>query len=248
MIICKKGEIVIHIKSVKDFDKVRTVDKEKYHKVYIVIDNDLNFSGMEFKPIDASDLDIVLISKKDKNKPRKKIKHVVVVENGDTPETGFFSKTGNFDIANIIFDSYYVIGGVCTGGLVGSVRGDANISNCWIAGRVEAEAYCGSVFGTTNKLRIVNSDIETIVSGKDIIGGISGMADSVSLKSNNIHAYVNAPSKSAANGLIVGYNTEEQESKIRDMLLETLPLLRDSQTLEEKELIRSLTNNGKCNY
>ena len=93
MIICKKGEIVIHIKSVKDFDKVRTVDKEKYHKVYIVIDNDLNFSGMEFKPIDASDLDIVLISKKDKNKPRKKIKHVVVVENGDTPETGFFSKT-----------------------------------------------------------------------------------------------------------------------------------------------------------
>ena len=135
-----------------------------------------------------------------------------------------------------------------TGGLVGSVRGDAFVSNCGISGRVEAEAYCGSMFGTTKKLIIAHSEIETNVSGKDIIGGISGIVDSVSLTNNIIHASVFPQKSAGAQGLIVGYNSEEQESKIRDMLLETLPLLRDSQTLEEKELIRSLTNNGKCNY
>ena len=243
MINCKKGEIVIHINSIEDFDRVRTIDKEKYHKVYIFIDNDLNFAGVEFKPIDAYGLDIVL----QPYYSRKKISNVVI-DNDDNPETGFFSQTGNFEMTNIDFENYYVKGGVCTGGLVGSVRGDAFVSNCGISGRVEAEAYCGSMFGTTKKLIIAHSEIETNVSGKDIIGGISGIVDSVSLTNNIIHASVFPQKSAGAQGLIVGYNSEEQESKIRDMLLETLPLLRDSQTLEEKELIRSLTNNGKCNY
>lgn len=247
MINCKKGEKVIHIKSINDFDRVRTIDKEKYHKVYIVVDNDLSFDGIEFTPIDASGLDIVLISKKSKNQTRKKINNVKI-NNGDNPETGFFSQTGNFEMVNIDFDSFYVKGGVCTGGLVGSVRGDAFVANCGISGIVEAEAYCGSMFGTTKKLNITHSEIETKVSGKDIIGGISGIADSVSLKNNTIHASVFPKKSAVAQGLIVGYNSEEQEPIIKDMLLETLPLLRDSQTLEEKELIRSLTNNGKCNY
>ena len=235
----KKKEIEIIIENASDFNKVENIDREKCDTVVLYIKHDIDFKGVDFKPIDASNLNVIIVGESDRPN-RRPVLNNLTIDNKKGKETGIFSRVKSIAISNVNMANFDIKGDVCTGMLAGSVDRVAVVENCGVTGSVEATAYCGSLFGTVGRLRLEDTIICTEVTGRDIIGGVVGIADSV----KGLNAFVKAKINAAigkAQGQIVGYNSSENSQRVMEMLADTLPLLEPKPTLEEMELIRHFT-------
>ena len=234
----KRGEKLIHVKSVEDFMKISEIDKKVYHTVTLVIDNDIDFSNVKMTPIDAFGLNIV-IRGANKGEGRRQVLRNITIDNGNNLETGLFSKVRNLSVININLANASIKGGSCTGTLAGSVTENAIVKNCGFTGRVEAEAYSGALFGTVQDLEIEDLICLGSVKAKDFVGGVAGVVNSI--KVSNSHISTEVHSKGRSIGDICGYNSEVQNQIINDMLARTMPYMIDKGTPEEQELVRLIT-------
>ena len=228
----KRGEKLIHVKSVEDFMKISEIDKKVYHTVTLVIDN------VKMSPIDAFGLNIV-IRGANKGEGRRQVLRNITIDNGNNLETGLFSKVRNLSVININLANASIKGGSCTGTLAGSVTENAIVKNCGFTGRVEAEAYSGALFGTVQDLEIEDLICLGSVKAKDFVGGVAGVVNSI--KVSNSHISTEVHSKGRSIGDICGYNSEVQNQIINDMLARTMPYMIDKGTPEEQELVRLIT-------
>ena len=234
----KRGEKLIHVKSVEDFMKISEIDRKVFHTVTLVIDNDIDFSNVKMSPIDAFGLNIV-IRGANKGEGRRQVLRNITIDNGNNLETGLFSKVRNLSVININLDNASIKGGSCTGTLAGSVTENAIVKNCGFTGRVEAEAYSGALFGTVQDLEIEDLICLGSVKAKDFVGGVAGVVNSI--KVSNSHISTEVHSKGRSIGDICGYNSEVQNQIINDMLERTMPYMIDKGTPEEQELVRLIT-------
>ncbi len=227
----RSGEKLIHITSIEDLEKIRTIDKEMFNTVILVLDNDLDFSDIMFNPIDAKGVNIVI-------KGNKKHIRNLTIDKGKCMEIGLFSRAKSLHAIDLYMVDYIVIGQDCVGGLVGSVDEEVILKKCgFFDGHVIAQAYCGGVVGTSKELNIEETVVKTRVSGRDIIGGVVGTSNRVKENKNVIDTRIHAVI-GKAKGPLVGYNSEKEFPRVNRMLSEALKHLEPKATPEEEEIIK----------
>ena len=238
----KKGEKLIHVKSYEDFLKIKDLDKKVFHTVIFIIDNDIDLAGIEITPIDASGINVVINGQEGKEKDktglhdRRSVLRNMSIDNGNNLETGLFAKTKDFSAINVHMCNYTVKGGSCTGVLVGSVDGNAKVKNCGFVGNVYAEAYCGGLFGTVKNLEMDDVIVLGDIKGKDIIGGVAGVVDSVKSVSTHVGARIHSAHGKAI-GQIAGYNGEEMAPTVEYLSKVAMETVKPKPTPEEMEII-----------
>lgn len=220
------GEKLIHVKSIADLNKVRDIDQDLYERVFIIIDNDLDFGLSNFEPIDASKMDVII-------RGNGHMMTNLAIKKEDKMEVGLFSKTKNFQILDVRYLTSFIKGGSCTGTLVGSVDGNALVSNVRSDGFVYGESHCGALFGTVKKLTVCSSDIYSRLGGKDVVGGIAGMCDEVEMIDSTALPLFDEV-EGRLKGKVAGFISKEREAKTLQMLADTLPYLEQKPTIEEE--------------
>ena len=222
------GEKLIHVKSIEDLNKVREIDQDLYQTVILILDKDLNFNLKQFEPIDARNLNVII-------RGNNHNLWNLYIRDGKKMEVGLFSRTKDFQIFDIDNFTNFVLGESCVGALVGSVNGNAIVSNVKADAWVNGESHCGGLFGTTKKITVSDSSVYSIVEGKDIVGGLVGMCDQVELHNTEVVPRFEKIEGKAV-GTIAGYDSSKMEEKVNQMLVETLPYLEPKPTIEEEEI------------
>lgn len=220
------GEKLIHVKSVEDLNKVREIDQELYKRVFLILDKDLHFGLNKFEPIDASNMDVII-------RGNNHMMTDIYVKKENEMEVGLFSKTKNFQIFDVSCLTGFVKGGSCVGTLVGSVDGDALVSNVKYNGFAYGESHCGTLFGTTKRLTICSSDILGRVGARDVVGGAVGMCDEVKLVDSTVLPLFDEV-EGKIKGKVAGFVSKDREKETLRMLAATLPYLEPKPTIEEE--------------
>lgn len=220
------GEKLIHVRSIEDLNKVRDINQDLFQTVILVLDRDINFDLKQFKPIDASKMNVII-------KGNNHRLWNLYIRNKNKMEVGLFSRTKDFQIFDIDYFTNFVLGDSCVGALVGSVDGNAIVSNVTADAWVNGESHCGGLFGTTKNLTIYDSSIYSLVEGRDIVGGLVGMCDQVELQNTEVVPKFEKIEGKAV-GKIAGYNSSDMSQRINQMLAVTMPYLEQKPTIEEE--------------
>ena len=222
------------INNVRDFLKIRNLKENE--TAIISINNDIDFNNVLFTPIKTNNNTIII----DGN--NNKITNLNI-ENKDQENTGIFDKVKNIYVRDLEVDDFNINGGVCTGLLAGQVEHTALINNSKFKGAVLSEAYAGCLFGVTNKLYVLNSNIESYVKGIDVVGGIVGLTSDLKQKNNKVKSII--ISKGKAKGNFAGYNSKAAEPYIDKVLKEAIKNLPIECSYEEMKLLEMTLKKNK---
>ena len=142
------------INEVNDFLRLRNIKENE--SMVIVINKNINFNDIEFKPINAKTNNIIIYGLNNKISNLK-------IDNGQEENTGLFSEVKNLYVRGLEIDNFSIYGGVCTGSLVGNASEYVSVKNSKFNGLIDAEAYAGGLVGTCKKLELENNNINTMV-------------------------------------------------------------------------------------
>lgn len=184
-----------YINKEEDFNTLRNYkNKDKIIKLYI--NGDIDFKSI-FEPIKGlNEYTIYIYGNK------YTLTHICV--NNPNEKTGMISSCNNLYVKNLNINSSYLIGGVLSGIICGSVEHEVVLENVNLSDSVVAsEAYGGSVVGVCEDLTILDSNINAEVRGYDVVGGVVGMADSFTEDNSNIDCTIIGVGKALGND--VGY-------------------------------------------
>ncbi len=199
------------INEVNDFLRLRNIKENE--SMVIVINKNINFNDIEFKPINAKTNNIIIYGLNNKISNLK-------IDNGQEENTGLFSEVKNLYVRGLELDNFSIYGGVCTGSLVGNASEYVSVKNSKFNGLIDAEAYAGGLVGTCKKLELENNNINTMVKAIDVVGGVVGLADEIVHKNNIVDSKI--ISKGKAKGLYAGYNSKEKEPYVTYLVEESL--------------------------
>ena len=230
----EKKEVVYYIGNAKDFNKL------KYLKSYImpilVINNDIDFQGIKFDPVDVEKLDVII-------KGNNFTFSNLTIDNDRKPNTGLFSKVKSLQVIDLNIVNCNIKGGVNTGSLAGKVDKNVLLYNTSISGIIDCEAYGGIAIGCCDDLTMDKTSIISSVKGYDIVGGVAGMVNSIKSYDNNVKSTVKSVGK--AKGDIAGYNSEAESARIAKMAKEAMKNLPPVCTDEEMRILEKMIKKDK---
>ena len=228
----QRGEKVIYIRKVEDLDKIRELDQNIYHTVYLIIKNNIDFQLKNFKPIDAGNMKVVI-------KGNNHMFRDLTISNEDKLDTGLFSRTKDFEIYDLRVYTSIIHGSSCVGALVGTVDGNAIVKNVQLLGRIIGESHCGGLFGTVNVLRIEDSIASTSMEGIDVVGGVVGLSNKVIMRNLSTPVQLDhIPGK--AQGKVSGYNSEDyadRDLRLVAIAMQHLPIECPHEEMKKLELM-----------
>nr|HPM86067.1 hypothetical protein [archaeon] len=134
--------------------------------------------------------------------------------------SGLIGESGGVLIKNLGLVDVEIKGGICAGGIVGSIYGfDPNqreslIINSFVTGKVsskskegkENHSFVGGLVGYTNKVRIINSYFDGNITGKYRVGGLVGVnGDATIIKNSFVSGLITCDNCSYVGGLVGDY-------------------------------------------
>ncbi len=223
------NNLVYEIRTINDFLKLRNLKENE--TAVIAILNDIDFNGVEFKPINAFSNNIIIYG----------FDHTIsnlTINNGREEHAGLFGEVNSIYVRDLNFVNINVKGGVYSGSLAGEVNKKASVTRSSFLVDVDAEAYAGGIVGVCDDLVVTDTNIKSSVKGYDVVGGLAGMADRAVEVNNIIDSTVNSIGK--ASGRVVGYLSTEHEEEIKEKLLEEmehLPVVCSNKEMRILELM-----------
>ncbi len=187
--------ITIYINSEEDFSLLNNYkNKDKIIKIYI--NSDIDFKSI-FKSIKGLNEYTIYIYGNNHI-----LSHICI--NSSEDMAGIISSCKNLYVKDLNITNSSLIGRVLSGIICGNVENEVVLDNVHLTDTVVAsEAYGGSVVGFCDELSIYDSEINAEVRGFDVVGGVAGMANSLTEFNNNIKCTIFGVGKALGNE--VGY-------------------------------------------
>lgn len=210
----RKFKLII-IKEPEDINKLRNLKMNT--TAVVVIYNDIDFSKTyHFEPIAASNVDIIIYG----------FNHIMSNLRIYKPEdnfVGLFSKVKNLYINDLIIRKFNIFSDEVSGPLAGEVEESLKVKNVRSISFIKSDAISGGLVGIASNIEISNSNINSSISGRGLLGGIAGQANTYKSNKNTFvttllnDSYKNILNDTSTNQDI-GYLSQREDKIILEML------------------------------